>query len=195
MSRKVMMQRSRDEIGMFSLATFQTLRLEALDLFDRSIAEGKPEYLERFLEVQVAQEPPPLELLSQISEDVHQRLLAIRQRHFDARDQIRRTIQHQYEIDLSLFLPSDPMQYQRLDLEDILRFVGRQYAPLSDDNYQGLSKLLQEALANAAQIHREITLADQLDAYITDWLMALHIVSVRGAWADDFGSPERLTIH
>ena len=32
MSRKVMMQRDPDEIGLFSLATFQTLRLEALDL-------------------------------------------------------------------------------------------------------------------------------------------------------------------
>jgi len=195
MPRKVMIQRSRDEVGMFSLATFQTLRLEALDLFDRSLTENKPEYLERFLELQVAQEPPPLELLSQISEDIHQRLLAIRQRHFEARDHVRRSIQREYGVDLSLFLPSDPVDYHRVDLDEILRFVGRQYAPLSEEHYQGLSRMLQEALRSSVQIHQEITLAEQLDAYITDWLMALHLVSARGAWADDFGTSERLTIH
>ncbi len=93
---------------MFSLATFQTLRLEALDLFDRCLAERKPEYLERFLERQIAQEPPPLELLSQVAEDVHQRLLTLRQRHFEVCDQLRRTLEHQYGIVPALFVPDRP---------------------------------------------------------------------------------------
>ena len=116
MSRKVVMQRDPDEMGLFSLATFQTLRLEALDLFDRSLAESKAEILERFLEQQVAKDPPPLELLSQIAEDIHQRLLALHQRHFDARDQIRRTFLHQYGLDLTPFLPTDPLLYHQKDI-------------------------------------------------------------------------------
>ena len=128
MSRKVVMQRDPDEIGYFSLAVFQALRLEALDLFDRSLAEGKPEILERFLERQIAQEAPSLELLSQVAEDVHQRLLALRQRHFDVREQ--------------------------------------------------------DAQQVTASLHADVMLAEQLYLYVVDWLLALHIVTVRDGWAN-----------
>ncbi len=181
MSRKVVMQRSSDEIGLFSLATFQTLRLEALDLLDRSLGEAKPELLERFLERQVAQEPPPLELLSQIAEDMHQRLLTLRQHYFEARDHIRLTIQPQYGFDLSLILPADPMEYQPIDLGSVLNEV--------------VGDALRQELADAAQLYLDVTVADQLYRYVMDWLMALHVVSVRGAWADDFGAEDHLPIH
>ena len=195
MSRKVVMQRDPDEIGLFSLATFQTLRLEALDLFDRSLAEGKAEYLEHFLEQQVAQEHPPLELLSQIAEDVHQRLLALHQRHFDSRDQVRLTFQRQYGLDLTPFLPADPLEYHRLNLEEALNFFNQEQTHLSDDKQSLLRKLLQDELARAAHLYAELALADQLYNYLMDWLMALHIVSVRGAWKDDPGIGESLHIH
>lgn len=191
MSRKVVMQRDPDEMGLFSLATFQTMRLEALDLFDRSLAESKPEYLERFLEQQVAQDPPPLELLSQIAEDVHQRLLVLRQRHFDARDHFRRTLQHQYGFDVSPFFPPDPLEYHRLNLDEALRFIGDRQPEIRPI----LRQLLQDALANAAQLYVEMTLADHLYSYVMDWLMALHIVSVRGAWADDLSSADGSAVH
>jgi hypothetical protein len=195
MSRKVVMQRDPDEMGLFSLATFQTLRLEALDLFDRSLAESKAEYLERFLEQQVTKDPPPLELLSQIAEDIHQRLLALNQRHFDARDQIRRTFQHQYGLDLTPFLPSDPLEYHRLNLEEALSFFSQAQTHLSDEKQRALRELLQDELASAARLYIELVLAEQLYAYLMDWLMALHIVTVRGAWTDDPNLGERLTIH
>jgi len=195
MSRKVVMQRDPDEMGLFSLATFQTLRLEALDLFDRSLAESKAEYLERFLEQQVAKDPPPLELLSQISEDVHQRLLALHQRHFDARDQIRRTFLHQYGLDLTPFLPADPLEYHRLNLEEALSFFSQAQTHLSDEKQRVMREMLENELASAGRLYIELVLAEQLYAYLMDWLMALHIVSVRGAWTDDPGIAERLTIH
>jgi len=189
------MQRDPDEMGLFSLATFQTLRLEALDLFDRSLAESKAEYLERFLEQQVAKDPPPLELLSQISEDVHQRLLALHQRHFDARDQIRRTFLHQYGLDLTPFLPADPLEYHRLNLEEALSFFSQAQTHLSDEKQRVMREMLENELASAGRLYIELVLAEQLYAYLMDWLMALHIVSVRGAWTDDPGIAERLTIH
>jgi len=195
MSRKVVMQRDPDEIGLFSLATFQTLRLEALDLFDRSLAESKADYMERFLEQRVAQEPPPLELLSQIAEDMHQRLLALHQRHFDARDQVRRTFQHQYGLDLSPFLPADLLEYHNLNLEEALGFFSQALTNLSLDKQVTLRDMLQDELANATRRSAELALADQLYTYLMDWLMALHIVSVRGSWADDQGIAERLPIH
>ncbi len=195
MSRKVVMQRDPDDIGLFSLATFQTLRLEALNLFDRSLAEGKADYMERFLEQQVTQEPPPLELLSQIAEDIHQRLVALHQRHFDSRDQVRRTFQHQYGLDLTPFLPIDPLEYHRLNLEEALIFFDQAQTHLSDDKQSILRDLLQDELARAARLYAELSLADELYTYLMDWLMALHIVSVRGAWTDDPGIAEHLPIH
>jgi hypothetical protein len=191
MSRKVVMQRNPDEIGLFSLATFQTMRLEALDLFDRCLAESKPEHLERFLEQQVAQDPPPLELLSQIAEDVHQRLLTLRQQHFDARDHFRRTLQHQYGFDVSPFFPADPLEYHRLNLDEALRFIGDR----NPDIRPMVRQLLQDALANATRLYVEMTLAEHLYTYVMDWLMALHIVSVRGAWADDLSDVSGSPIH
>jgi hypothetical protein len=185
------MQRDPDELGLFSLATFQTMRLEALDLFDRSLAESKPEYLERFLEQQVAQDPPSLELLSQIAEDVHQRLLVLRQRHFDARDHFRRTLQQQYGFDVSPFFPPDPLEYHRLNLDEALRFIGDQQPEIRPI----LRQLLQDALSNAAQLYVEMTLAEHLYSYVMDWLMALHIVSVRGAWADHVRAADGSPIH
>lgn len=191
MSRKVVMQRDPDEMGLFSLATFQTMRLEALDLFDRCLAESKPEYLEHFLEQQVTLDPPPLELLSQIAEDVHQRLLVLRQQQFDARDHFRRTLQHQYGFDVSPFFPPDPLEYHRLNLDEAMRFIGDQHPEIRPV----LRQLLQDALSNAAQLYVEMTLADHLYNFVMDWLMALHIVSVRGAWADDMSGADTATIH
>jgi hypothetical protein len=187
-----MMQREPDESGLFSLATFQTLRLEALDLFDRSLSERKPEYFEHFVQRQVVQQPPPLELLSQLAEDVHQRLLKLRQRHFDARDDVRRALLHQYGFDVTPFLPADPVEYHRLDLDETLAFFSRQQPYLNEDSHRSVQVLLQDALASAVEQYAEMALTESLYTYVMDWLMALHLVSVRGAWADDLRAIEPL---
>ena len=191
MSRKVVMQQyDGDDAGLYSLATFHTLRIEALDLFDRSLAEGNVEYLERFIEQQVAQEPPPLELLSQVAEDVHQRLLNLQQLHFDARDGMRRTLEHQYGFDITPFLSIDPLDYHRLNVEEALNFSSPQQSRLTEENRIMLRQILQEALASAAQLYEQMALAEKLYTYLRDWLMGLHIVSIRGAWSEDFHPPE-----
>jgi hypothetical protein len=184
-----------DEAGLFSLATFQTLRLEALDLLDRSLAENRAEYLEHFLEYQVAQKPPPLELLSQIAEDVHQRLLGLRQRHFDARDEMRLTLQRQYGLDLAPFLPTDPVEYHRLNLEAALVFFTQSQPTLSEDSRRILREILEEALASAAQLYAEMAVANRLYTYLMDWLMALHVVTVRGAWKEERRDSEPPLVH
>lgn len=184
MPRKAVMQHESDDLGLFSLATFQTMRLEALDLFDRSLAESNARYLEKFLEQQMAQEIVPLELLSQIAEDVHQRLVSLRQRHFEMRDQIRLSVLQQYHIDLSTLLPNDPFEYHQFNLDEALVFLGAN-ANLTEENQQSLRTTLQEALEQGEKLYAETALAEHLYNFITDWWMALHIVSVRGAWTND----------
>lgn len=195
MSRKVLRQQGADENGMFTLANFHTLRIEALDLFDRSLSENKLDYLERFIEMQVAQEAPPLELLSQIAEDVHQRLLNLRQRHFDERDEIRRTVEIQFGVDLTPFLPVDPLEYHRLNIEAVLNLSGAQQAALSEEKRLMLQQTLQDALLTGAKLYEEMSVAEYLHSYLTDWLMALHIISVRGSWAEHIRVQEPLKIH
>ena len=188
-----MMQREIDEVGLYSLATFQTLRLEALDLFDRSLTDGNPEYLERFIQRQVAQETAPLELLSQVAEDVHQRLLKLRQRHFDARDDLRQTLLYQFGFDLTPFLPADPVEYHQMNLEAALSFY-RLQSHVTEEIHASLQQRLLEAQASAAELYLVMMLADELYAYLTDWLMALHVNSVRGAWTDDLREARPLFI-
>ncbi len=183
MSRKVVIQHDSDDAGWFSLAAFQTLRLEALDLFDRCLTERKPEHLERFLERQIAQELPPLELLSQVAEDVHQRLLTLRQRHFEVCDQVRWTLD-QYGIVPTLFVPTDLLEYPWGKLDDFLRAIGCDDLRLTDERRASLSAELKEARDTAAQLRADVRLADYLYSYLMDWLLALHVVSARGAWTD-----------
>ena len=183
MSRKVLIQHDPDDAGWFSLAAFQTLRLEALDLFDRCLTERKPEYLERFLERQIAQELPPLELLSQVAEDVHQRLLTLRQRHFEVCDQVRWTLE-QYGIAPTLFVPTDLLEYPWGKLDDFLHAIGGKDVRLSGESRRSLTTELEEAREKAARLRADVSLADNLYSYLMDWLLALHVVTARGAWTD-----------
>jgi hypothetical protein len=52
----------------------QHLRLEAMQALERCIAETEVQIMESFLEAQLILEPPPIELLREIAEDVQGRL-------------------------------------------------------------------------------------------------------------------------
>lgn len=100
------MQSEYDAYELFAMAAFNTLRLEALELFDRSLAKKQPAILEAFIERQMSQNVPPVDLLAQVSEDVHQRLQRLRQRNFELRETILRGAHNRFSIDLAPLLPS-----------------------------------------------------------------------------------------
>lgn len=182
--RKVSMNLDNDTTGMWSLAAMNSLRLEALDLFDRSLAEHKAIPLEGFIERQLAQEPPPLDLLSQIAEDLHQRLMTLRQSHFEVRDEVLKTLRVDFGVDLSPLVPPNTLEnYHLLSLDDALRYLTRQNARLTDDDRAVLRKTLQASLDNATRLYRDMIMAEHLYDYLSDWLMGLHILSVRHAWS------------
>jgi hypothetical protein len=54
--------------------------------------------------------------------------------------------------------------------------------------------MLQETLESAGRLSADMILANHLYTYVTDWLMALHIISIRGAWTD-MDSDESLLVH
>jgi hypothetical protein len=58
--------------------TFQHLRLEAMQAFERCIHETNIEIMEAFLESQLVLDPPPVELLRGIADDVRGRLYQLK---------------------------------------------------------------------------------------------------------------------
>lgn len=65
------------------------LRLEAMDLFERCLTEGIPDYLMVFIEQQIVCTPPRLDLLNDMAEDLRGRLVSLR----EVRDQILKNSQ------------------------------------------------------------------------------------------------------
>lgn len=181
--RRVAAMHDSDLMGVFSMGAMNSLRLEALDLLDRSLAEHKAMLLEGFVERQLSIDPPPIELLSQIGEDLHQRLMVLRQSHFDVRDNVLKTVRMDFGVDLSPLVPPNTLQnYHLLRLDDALGYLMLQNTRLTDEECAGLRKILQSSLDKATQLHQEMIMAEQLYDFVTDWVMGLHVMSVRHAW-------------
>src|SRR5690606_25880350 len=85
-------------MGLASLAELNYLRLEAMDLFERCLTEGSPACLETFIEEQLSHEPPRLELLREVGEDLHQRLLSLREYHYDVLERVWVTLSQDYGL-------------------------------------------------------------------------------------------------
>ena len=68
-------------------------------------------------------------------------------------------------------------------------------AALDENNQQMLRQALQDAVQEGARLYEEVSVAEYLYQYLTDWLMALHIISVRGSWAEHIRIQEPLKIH
>lgn len=103
-------------------------------------------------------------------------------------------MQVQYGFDLAPFLPVDPVEYHRLNIDDALTYTGTRQEQLSDEHRQSLRQTLEEAL-EGQRLYEEMSVAEYLYSYLMDWLMALHILSVRGSWAEHIRLPEQSKIH
>src|SRR5215813_12055956 len=93
--RKIMLD-STPNASFYTFAEVNYLRLEAMDLFERCLTEGKPDFLEAFVERQIMQEPPRLELLREVADELHQRLIGLREHHFDVRERAVRTLREKF---------------------------------------------------------------------------------------------------
>ena len=186
--RKVAMYHDTDPLGLFSLAAMNTLRLEAMDLLDRALTERKPALLECFVERQLSQENPPLDLLSQIAEDVHHKLIALRQSHFEVRDDALNVVRREFNVELSPLVPPQTLEhYHLLRLEDAMCYVTMQNARLTEDERERLNNTLQASLETARRLHEDIVTAERLYDYINDWLVGLQVANLRSTWNGNFG--------
>ena len=160
------------------------LRVEAMSLFERCLAEGESGSFEAFVQEQLFEEPPQIELLRDVAEDLHQRLLSLREHHFDVRNQALRRLQNDYLVDFSPLYPPDALdRYHLADPDEAVLFLS-QWQRLSIDDELRLRRLLEASTSMAAQLHGDVRMTEYLYALVTDWVMGLCAHAARHSWGD-----------
>jgi hypothetical protein len=183
-------------LGLFSFAEQSYMRAEAMDLFERCLTEGKPDCLETFIEQQILQEPPRLQLLQDIAEDLHQRLLSLREYHFDVRDRVLRALRDDFKVDISPLAPSNAVEsYHLMQLADAVDSIRAQNLNLTDQDEVLLDNMLEASVEMAAQLQGDIGMTEQLHRYIVDWLNGLHVISARRAWTEQWDQTPKESLH
>ncbi len=164
-------------LGLYSLAEQNYLRLEAKDLFARCLTEGSPDYLLQFIEQQILAEPPRIDLLQEVAEDLHQRLLSLREYHFAVRDRVLRTLRSDFSVDLTPIVPPDALAtYHRLNLDDALSFIARLNPAISSRDRVVLRELLEASVEMAAQLYEDVAMTEELFFNVMDWADGLSVV-------------------
>jgi hypothetical protein len=173
--------------GLFELAEGNYLRLEAMDLFERCLTEGVPDYLLSFIEQQIAQEPPRVDLLRDVAEDLHQRLLGLREYHFDVRERVLRTLRDDFHLDLAPIAPPNALEkYHLLEAEHVVSFLRQQNPHITRQDEFALRKLVEASVEMAAQLYDDVVMTEEIFLYVMDWLDGLNATFARRFWADDW---------
>ncbi len=174
----------------------QYLRSEAMELFELCLTEGKPDLLMDFIEEQIVQVPPQLELLQGVADDLQQRLITLRESLFEARHRVVQTLKEGYRVDLSVLAPANALEdYHRLDLNDIMTFIGEQRLADTEAEVGSVRQLVEASLQAAAQISSDVIMTGELLDYVLDWSEALSAWSVRQAWNLDWEPRPNDRIH
>jgi len=160
------------------------LRLEAMNLFEQCLTRGDDSLFVSFIESQLVREPTRLDLLREIADDLQQRLLSLREYHFDVRDRVVRTLNESYGIDITPLTPSTLLdQYHFLTPDDVLTFAREKGVTLSEKDAALLRKMVEASVQIAAQLYDDIQLTMRLHALVLDWLAGMSIAVTRQFWS------------
>jgi hypothetical protein len=175
---------------LFSLAESSHLRIEAMQLFEQSLTNGDASVMVAFIERQLANDPPRIQLLREIADDLQQRLLSLREYHFDVRERVVSTLSESYDVDISPLAPAALLdQYHLLALDDVFALIQETNPALSDDDIAILRKMIDASLHIAAQLHEDIQITRELYDLILDWLEALSARMARQHWNAQSAAP------
>jgi hypothetical protein len=153
---------------------FKKMREEALELYDYCLAEGSVEPLMSFLEELIAINTAPLNFLYEIADDIQQRFVALRENHYDVRHQVVRAIQTLYQADVSLLFPPDDLDnYHLTEADTVLAGLMAQGIAVDEEERDLLQRLIRQSCQTALQLQEDIELTEDLQAIVSDWLLAL----------------------
>lgn len=183
--------------GLAAMAELNYLRLEAMDLFERCLTDGRPERLEDFIDEQISRDPPFIELLHEIAEDLHQRLLGLREYHFDVLDRVGRILTNDFGIEVG---PLDNYtgtfeHYREADLDTLIVQIRRRNESLTDQDELLLHKMLDTSLQTVSQLRGDIIMTENLYLYVSDWADGLGTAIVRRFWAQERSENYNETLH
>jgi hypothetical protein len=182
--------------GLFSLAEISYLRMEAMDLFERCLTEGSPDHLKTFIDQQILVDPPRVDLLREVADDLHLRLLSLREYHADVREQVLRTLHDDFSIDISALAPANQKEsYHLLKAETVFAYLVQQSPRLNSQDTAMLRKTIEASLQMSAHLYADVVMTQDLYHYLLDWLDGLYTVNVRRLWIDPWESYPQERIH
>jgi hypothetical protein len=172
-------------IGLSAMAELNYLRLEAMDLFERCLTEGRATFLEDFIEEQISQEPPRLDVLRDVAEDLHQRLLSLREYHFDVMERTARTLSDDFGLNMGpAAKASADASSALLDPAQVLRLVRDLNPNLSSGDEALVRRMLEMSAETAGQLREDIRMTEALFGCINDWVDGLSATIARRFWND-----------
>jgi hypothetical protein len=177
------------------MVDFTDVRESAMDLFELCLTEGIPDPLTEFVHEQILYNPPRLDVLQGVAEDLHQQLVMLRESHFDVRDRLLRLFQDVYAVDLSQLAPANLLDnYHQLSPDQILEFLKPRTA-IKVQEVQSLRKIIENSLSRASQLHGDVLLTKFLLDYVLDWTDGISTVIIRDTWSFDFHSRPTVWLH
>lgn len=177
---------------LFAMTEHNHLRLEAIQLYENCLTQGDLTMMIDFVERQIVHDPPRLQLLRDIAEDLQQRLLSLREYHFDVRERVVSTLEDSFQVNIASLAPQAELdRYHHLSPDDILDVVQQHNPTLEKKDLLLIRKMVDASLQMAGQFHNDIQLTTQLYHLVLDWTEAMSVTVARQYWPDNtFSSPE-----
>ena len=180
-----MMLENFSPFALLAMAELTQLRAQALDLFDRCLVEGNPAPIIAFVERQLTNDPPQLQLLRDFSEDIQNRLLSLRAYHYDVRKNVVMTFSQDYHVDITPLVPASELdRYHLVEPQQVLAYAQAQGATFSDQDLILLGRLLEQSVTTAARLQSDIVLTTELQNLVLDWFDALSTTVGRRYWSN-----------
>lgn len=182
-------------LGLYAVAELNYLRLEAMDLFERCLTEGTPDLLTTFIEKQITHDPPRLELLHEIAEDLHQRLLSLREYHFDIRDRVVKMLRVDFQVDMARLAIGALDNYHLIEADQLLSFVASHNPRLATHDMGMLRNVLMTSIKMASELHDDVQMTESLFNFVLDWADGLSVSETRRAWLNEWEQHLINTVH
>ena len=168
---------------LFAFAELNHLRMEAMDLFEQSLTNGDEAPFVEFVEEQIAHDPPRLQLLRDLSDDLQQRLMSLREYQSDVRERIVHTIRESYQVDISVLAPrASHEQYAGLSTDAVLRYVRAQNPEMVKQDSALLYKMVEASVRMAGQLTSDIEMTTRLQLLVEDWIEGINAIIARDHW-------------
>jgi hypothetical protein len=169
-------------LGLSSLAELNYMRLEAMDLFEHCLTEGKPDALQAFIDRQISQEPPRIELLREVADDLHQRLVGLHEYYLDIWERTLTTLDSDFGLKFNLRFASSP--FGNFEVEQVIEQLKTVNDEFGGYDEVMLRKLLDTSVEAALQLRADIAMTERLYVYICDWIDGLNATIARRFWAE-----------